>query len=118
MKNLIQKTDFICGMISHFFNNKKESIRYLKLAADKGDLLSMRNYALMLYEGDGIEINKEEAARYFKLAADEGNLKSIYNYAVMLDNGDGIEMIKKKHVVIIKLQLIKDTLIQCLITHS
>ena len=57
--------------------NKKVAAKYYKLAADRDNTFSMRCYAFMLYEGDGIEENKEEAARYFKPAEDKGDTESI-----------------------------------------
>lgn len=47
----------------------------------------MFKYAVMLQDGDGIEMNKREASKYYKLAADQGHLESIHNYAIMLQNG-------------------------------
>ena len=47
--------------------NKKEAVRYYKMAADKGNENAMFIYAAMLYKGDGIAVNKIEAARYYKI---------------------------------------------------
>ena len=55
----------------------------------------MYNYALMLYNGDGVTVDKKEAARYFQMAADLGDIDSMRKYRSMLYDGDGIE--KKKH---------------------
>ena len=48
---------------------KKAASRYFKKEADQGHFESMKKYANMLYEGDGIEKNKKEASRYYKLAS-------------------------------------------------
>ncbi|KAK8895332.1 hypothetical protein M9Y10_023792 [Tritrichomonas musculus] len=56
---LLQKGDGIAM-------NKREAIRYYKMAIDKGSVNAMYNYGLMLVNGDGIAVNKREAARYFK----------------------------------------------------
>lgn len=51
--------------------NKPEAARYFKMAADKGHIKAMHNYAIGLYFDDGTAINKPEAIRYFKMAADK-----------------------------------------------
>lgn len=35
----------------------KKEARYFKIEADKGNNLAMKDYAIMLYESDGIEKN-------------------------------------------------------------
>lgn len=48
-------------------------------------------YAVMLYKGDGIDIDKKSAANYIKMAVDNGHKDAIFCYALMLHNGDGVE---------------------------
>lgn len=67
-----------------------------KRRADNGDAISMYNYALMLYKGDGIPVNNTEAARYFKKAADKGESHSMYYYALMMRDGIGVSVNKKE----------------------
>lgn len=38
--------------------NKKEEIKYYKIAIEKGDSSAMVNYIMMLYSGDGISMDK------------------------------------------------------------
>ena len=47
------------------------------MSADKGDTQSMLRYALMLNDGDGVNVDRNEAARYLKMAADQGNPDAI-----------------------------------------
>ena len=63
----------------------------------------MREYANMLSEGDGIEMNKKEAARYYKLAADKGDTESMNKYSEMLSKGNGIEKNLKEAARYLKL---------------
>lgn len=49
--------------------NKKETSKYLKKAADKGDIESLKKQATMILEGDEIEQDKKEALGYFKVSS-------------------------------------------------
>lgn len=71
--------------------NRREAARYFKMAADLGDVKSMRKYRSMLYDGDGIEKDRKTAASYYKIDADQGDVASISQYATMLYLGDGVD---------------------------
>lgn len=63
----------------------QKSLHYFKLLADRGDPLSMYNYAL------GIKgKSNKEYAYYLKMAADKNHYNAIYTYAIALINGDGV----------------------------
>lgn len=49
-------------------NSKKEALKFYKMAVDKDYPLSIYKYAMMLYNGDGIEQNKNEAVRFLEKA--------------------------------------------------
>ena len=66
------------------------------MAADKGNVQAMFNFALMLSKGDRISVDKVEAAKYFKMAADKGDIQGMYHYASMLNSGDGIPVDKNE----------------------
>lgn len=70
--------------------NKEELLEKCKNLADQGNVDAMFDYAIMLYNGEGIEENKEEAAKYYQMAAEKGHIGSMNNLALMLLNGDGI----------------------------
>ncbi|KAK8881338.1 hypothetical protein M9Y10_004073 [Tritrichomonas musculus] len=74
--------------------DRDEAVRYLKMAADKGEASAMYSYAKMLFSGDGVKMNKAEAARYFRMSAEKGNSSAMYSYAKMLFSGDGVKMNK------------------------
>ena len=57
------------------------------MAAEKGNLKAMNNYACMVKVGDGFPVNLEEAVKYFKMAVDKGYQDSIFIYAAMLYKG-------------------------------
>lgn len=42
------------------FVNQNEVTKYYKKAADKGNILSMKNYATILRNGDGIQTDKKK----------------------------------------------------------
>ncbi|KAK8833790.1 hypothetical protein M9Y10_016765 [Tritrichomonas musculus] len=46
--------------------DKEETIKYYKIAIDKGNADAMNNYGCMLQHGDRIDANKEEAIKYYK----------------------------------------------------
>lgn len=50
-----------------------ESVKYYKMAIDRGYINAMISYAIMLRDGIGISIDKEEAKKYFKMAIDKGS---------------------------------------------
>ena len=76
--------------------DKKEAIRYYKMAIDKGNDKAMNNYALLLHHGDGVAVDKEEAIKYYKKSIEKGNTSAMNNYAYMLKYGDGVAIDKKE----------------------
>ncbi|MBA3813808.1 MAG: sel1 repeat family protein [Alphaproteobacteria bacterium] len=61
---------------------------YQKIA-DQGDKEAQYNYALMLYKGEGGEIDLRQARDYFKKAAERGHEAAYGYYALMLQEGEG-----------------------------
>ena len=61
----------------------------IKRLADEGSIDAIFQYAVMLYTGNGIDLNYEESLKYFKMAADKGHIVSAYNYGYMLLQGLG-----------------------------
>lgn len=53
---------------------------------------SVVNYANMLLNGDGIQMDKREAANYFRFAADKKNVDACCTLGKMLFKGDGIKV--------------------------
>ncbi|KAK8835343.1 hypothetical protein M9Y10_017871 [Tritrichomonas musculus] len=76
--------------------DKIKACHYFKVAADRGNVDAMLNYALMLLKGEGVQINKEESCRYFKAAADSGNTEAMMIYSSLLMKGEGIKINKEE----------------------
>lgn len=66
----------------------------MKIAADKGEVGAMFEYASRLFNGDGIKANEEEAVKYFKMASDLGNTKAMYYYGHALLKGKASYQVK------------------------
>lgn len=52
--------------------NYSEAARLMKLAADRGDALSICEYGVYLMNGDGVEKDEQAAVEYWQKAADMG----------------------------------------------
>ncbi len=57
--------------------DKKKASMIFKNIADDGHINAMYAYFIMLFKGDGIEINKEKAMNYLEMAANKGHLNAI-----------------------------------------
>ena len=64
--------------------NNKNLINISHKYVNLDDADSMYLYGILLYNGDGIEVNKKEAAKYFKASSEKGNINSMYYYAKIL----------------------------------
>ena len=60
--------------------NKKKSAENCKKAALLGDVDAIFNYALFLYNGEGVQINIEEAEKYFKIAYQKSSILKLQNF--------------------------------------
>ena len=94
-------SELMSGKINYFGYeeseiNKEKASECFKKAADEGDVYAMGYYAIMLEEGDGVDMNKEKAAEYYMKAADRGDTVSMFKYGLMLYEGDGVEKDKAK----------------------
>ena len=81
------------GLILHKNKcNENEVNRMFKLAADRGNSVSMFYYSEMLDKGEGVPIDKKESLRYLKMAVDAGNPEAMYKYALKYWIGDEVEV--------------------------
>lgn len=76
--------------------DKAEGVKYIKMAADRGDIKAMCKIADCLFNGIGTKVNKKEAAKYLKILADKGNQLSVHTYALLLLEGTGVRSIKSE----------------------
>jgi TPR repeat protein len=59
--------------------NVKESIKYLKISADRSNYEFCQNIGYLLIDGILVEKNYEEAVKYFHLEIEGENIESLYN---------------------------------------
>ena len=72
-------------LYSKYCYDKTLELKYLKIAADKGNIEGMTRYSRKVHK-----VNPEESATYAKMAADAGDVKAMMKYAKMCENGDGV----------------------------
>ena len=53
--------------------NDREAVRWYRMAADQGKILSPFNLATMYSNGEGVSQDYIEAIRWYQIAADQGN---------------------------------------------
>ena len=75
--------------------NHGEAIKYLTIAAEKGDTKAMYALGIRYLNQDKKDWigwrNKETAFKYFKNAAEKGNMKAKYQYALCYERGIGVK---------------------------
>ena len=69
----------------------KEEIRKLKELAEAGSFYAQYEFALMYYEGKGLDQDFEKAFQWFKRSADQGYAPSQYKLAYMYENNELIQ---------------------------
>lgn len=78
--------------------NKKETVKWLRQAAEKGHALAANNLGMMYDKGDGVPQDVAEAAKWYRKAAEKGHVPSMYNLGLMYTNGEGVEKDPKEAV--------------------
>ena len=68
----------------------EEGIKWLKSAAEAGQVIGQYELARVYYYGRGVPADKAEAVRLFRLAAEQEHAVSQFNLAVCLINGEGV----------------------------
>jgi TPR repeat protein len=58
--------------------------------ADRGDIDSAYNLAIVLHNGDGVAKNTTEALKWYRVAAERGDRPSQYQLGLMYLTGDGV----------------------------
>lgn len=61
-------------------SKKEEAAKYLRKAIKFGSVHAMLNYGIMLFNGDGIEMDKRKGVEYIKKAADFGSVNAMESY--------------------------------------
>ena len=68
-----------------------EGVKYMLIAAERGDGEALNKIGLWYDEGkNGLPEDDEKAVEYYRKAADRGDASAMYNLALMYLNGEGI----------------------------
>ena len=81
-------------------SDKKEAARYYKMAADNGDVESMKIYA-----DEILETNKEESIRYYKKAIEKGSTDSMNRLAFILQHSSEFPSNKEEVIRLYKMAI-------------
>lgn len=68
-----------------------QAFKWIKLAADKGNVDGQFFLAGMYAGGAGVERNFQEEAKYYKLAAAQGKAAAQFNMGILTYNGQGVQ---------------------------
>ena len=72
------------GVVHHSRQEYSDAMRYLTLAADRGNSNAMIGIGLLHYKGHGVPENEAEATRWFRMAAFKGNETAMLYVAFQL----------------------------------
>ncbi|WP_410055041.1 tetratricopeptide repeat protein, partial [Microvirga sp. Mcv34] len=70
--------------------NSSEAARLFERAARNGSSVGEVEYAILLFNGDGVPVSESQAARYFRRAAAKGNAIAQNRLARLLVAGRGV----------------------------
>ncbi len=70
--------------------DKDEAVKWLRKAAEKGNVRAQYNLGMMYDKGDGVPQNLKEAAGWYRKAAEKGHVQSQFNLGLMYTNGEGV----------------------------
>lgn len=76
----------------------KESVKWYKLAAEKGDADAQNNLGVCYYFGQGVEQNYKTAVKWYRMAAKQGHIDGSYNLGVCYEHGEGVKQNYKEAV--------------------
>ena len=80
----------------------KQSMSYLKKAADAKDKRACLDLGLFYLQGVRVKQDYKQAAHYLQCAADAGSTEAQYNLALMYYNGDGVKQDVKKAAALLE----------------
>tara|TARA_B100000989_G_C19458684_1_gene435221 strand:+ start:98 stop:700 length:603 start_codon:yes stop_codon:yes gene_type:complete len=69
--------------------NKKEALKWYKLASDNNHKIAQFNLGWIYYHGENIEKDNFEAFKYYKKSATQGYNKAQFNLAILHFSGEG-----------------------------
>lgn len=65
----------------------KKGLKFIKKAADKGDIEAIYEYVFCGFNGIGMKQNYKIVARYYKNAAEKGHIDAMKSYGIKHHNG-------------------------------
>ncbi|WP_392565987.1 tetratricopeptide repeat protein [Utexia brackfieldae] len=77
---------------------ESSDIKFVRIAAEKGDSEAQYHLALAYDSGQGVAVNHETAVYWYQKAAENGYLDAMFNLAVSYDDGDGIKQDKAQAI--------------------
>jgi len=90
------KAQYNLGMMYHNGGGKahprdyEEAMKWLRLAADQGNVEAEDRVGLMYYLGEGVRQDYAEAVRWYKTAANKGNAHAQWQLVDMYQKGIGV----------------------------
>ena len=66
--------------------DKKEAVKWYRLAAEQGHALAQYNLGVSYDNGEGVTQDKEEAAKWYHLAAEQGDAWAQNNLGLLYNN--------------------------------
>jgi uncharacterized protein len=87
---------FIFGTSIHAeTSNESDEIRFIRIAANKGDAEAQYYLALAYDTGDGVEKDQKKAIEWYQKSAAQDYVDSMFNLAVSYNDGEGVEQNKE-----------------------
>ena len=80
----------ILGFIFYKNENYKESLKWTKIAADKGFAPAQLRLGLMYETGKGVLIDYVTAVKWYRKSAEQGNVSAQNNMGLMYELGNGV----------------------------
>jgi TPR repeat protein len=105
---LHRELSYIIGANSNIFGpgsdklsgqNKLESIKWYRKAAEQGDAEAQFNLGVRYANGDGVTKDQSEAVMWYRKAAEQGNAEAQFNLGVCYANGDGVTKDQSEAVI-------------------
>ncbi len=78
------------GNKAYAARNYTEAMRWLRMAADQGDVVAMFNVAKLYEKGQGVEQSDTSAARWYLQAAEQGDAESMNSIGIKYGSGLGV----------------------------
>ncbi len=85
-----KETAFENALAAYKAGDTEASVRWSRIAAEKGHAPSQHALATMFATGQGVGLDYAKALKWWRQAAGQGDVHSIYNLGVMYSHGRGV----------------------------